>query len=497
MSVPGDGRVGDIRSNALWLCHVAALAQAAAAWYGGRIAADVLNAMAAESDEAWRGLYAEIMTLVKLDVSQASQQRPVAYSSSGNPTTARLPEPEKETLITLATEAGALALTEEELLAMAVSRESELQAFFDHIRQRLPGNLIPSSPGSPRDQVTQSLPNRKWAPDRRTRVQFINLVKKYIASLQNPHFRQHTAVRDGFIYYVIFQRIIWLLHTHQGLDMANCLDFWRAINEHFFGTASSLPPVASPLLRQQCRFAWHEDWQDTAVPLYALANLWQIEQLLAQQPDSLPSHQWPTEKWRLLALLRVVVDWDDLRHSLEEMTPVAEASHLYEQPAEEMALALLALLDTDLTAVADILEQWIAGVAFDPQQVIEPQQAALLYQANVDYRRALFHIYKQMDETTKQQQIVSDLIFWARRAGAREESYRWQERLIALYRADGDDRAMAMTFYRQAQQYLRDREFTLAERLAQEGLALANQLQDEPMKEKYGRLLSNISFLAG
>lgn len=494
MGLDGEGHPVDIGSNSLWLANAAALTQAAAGWYSGRVGGDVLSAMVAESEEEWRGLCDEIEKLVELDVRQVSQQSPLAAAQSGSKSSVKLPGVERETVITLATAANTLALDEEEMVETAVARESNLQAFLDHIHQRLPGKPATTPTMPPTDGSTVRLNRRKWTPERRTRIRFINLVKKYIASLQSEAYRQQMAVRDSLIYYVIFQRIVWLLHTHQGMEAADCLDYWQGMNDGFFGLALPTSPVASPLHRRLCRYAHQKNWLGTAVPFYALANLWHSEQALAQQPESVQTDQWPGAKWRLLALLRVVVDWNALRQSVETLTPLVEVAQLYEMPVDDLALALLPLLDSNLTDVADILQQWAAAVAFDLHEVTDPQQARLMYQANVDYRRALFHLYGQMGQAAKQQQVVSELIFWARRAGDNDESHQWQARLVALYREDGDERETAVKLYYQAQQYLRDGEYALAEPLAQEALTLANQFGDEEMRERYGRLLGYIAF---
>jgi hypothetical protein len=72
---------------------------------------------------------------------------------------------------------------------------------------------------------------------------------------------------------------------------------------------------------------------------------------------------------------------------------------------------LLALLDSGLSEVAEVLQRWAGTAVLGPHEIADPQQARLRYQASLDYQRALFQLYGQMGKTTKQRSVVAGLIY--------------------------------------------------------------------------------------
>ncbi|MFZ1401275.1 MAG: hypothetical protein WAS33_30505, partial [Candidatus Promineifilaceae bacterium] len=318
---PVSGRVVSVQdgapatlSNAVWITNVAALKQATkAGLYAGGVAADVLSEIVAESEAEWRDLYTAITDLINLEAKQISRRPTLAAREALAEVSAKLPQETRETHITLADGDNRLELAEDERVAASVFQESQLQAFFDRVRQSFPGKPAAGQTEQPATHTAVDKPKRKWTPERHTRTRFINLIKKYIASLGNPQYRQQAASRGGLVQYAIFQRIIRLLYTHHGLEDADYFDYLRQLNAHFFGVDPHTPPIASPTLRYDCRYAWHEAWLETAAPFHALAALWQMEQLAAQYIDLLPTAVWEIEKSCVLTYLRVVTDGADLR----------------------------------------------------------------------------------------------------------------------------------------------------------------------------------------
>jgi hypothetical protein len=488
-----------IRTPSLWITNIDAMDTAAVTgrYTSGR-ASDFLASMVAESENDWQDLYTEIMRLVALDVAQISR-RQMPATPRIQKTDPQLPYVEKETLVVLAQEEAALAFELEETLARSLSRESELQAFFDHIHQRFPGKatVAPFHEKRPPVGTTRTAP--KWQPSRHIRVRFINLVKKYITSLHNEEYMQHAPVPSSLHYYAIFQRIIQLLYRYHGLEVEIYLEYLLAINHAFFGGELNVPAISTPRLRRHLRAVWREEWMRARVPLYALSSLRVGRQLVAKSEDARLENKWAEMEQRCLSCLRIVIDWPDLRQRIETLTlfqEIEDIAHVYEMETTDLALQLLKLMDAGLEPLAEVFKQWQTKAAFAPGELADANLERLLYEANVDYRSGHLQLERQRNNPPAQKQIIQDLIFWARRAGKTDQWQEWAEALLKLLQQQGDEREVVQAIYKEAYQRFLDREYDLACTMAQEALTLAEKLNDIRMARKCQGLLSNISFFA-
>lgn len=496
VGMDNDGRYLDLGINSIWVTQADVLAQAAreGRYIGGR-ASNFLMDMLAESEDDWRDLYAELQRLVQLGVAAISHKTIATTTSTDTSVKTNLPTVEKETNITLATTADPLGLDEVEQLENDVFRESELQAFWDHVRQSLPGHQSLTSGKSVRTIITPPPVRPRRPPNSNQKRQFLNLVKKYIASLHNVEYMQQAAVGHILIYYVTFQRVLYLLYKHHGLEDTDYLDLMWGINNGFFGSDSATPPVADPCRQRHIRHIYGDQWLDTEVPFYALASIWQAKQWLAQVNDPERSVQWQSLTQQMLACLRLVIQLPVLYQTIESLTPLSDLSHVYETAVEDLALSFHSLLTFEGQEQADILRRWCGHAAFDPNEIPAGRLASRWYQANVDYRRALYGLYVQYQETTQLKPLVQELTFWLRRADRPDEAQIWGRRLVDLYRQEGDDGETAVALYHHAQQLLFAKEYALAEQFAREALTLADKLDNHRQSQRFQKLLEHIAYL--
>ena len=496
VGVDNNGRYYDLGINSLWVTQADILAQAARKGrYRGGQASNFLMDMLAESKDDWRDLYAELQRLVQLDVTTISHQTIPATASPSTSVTMNLPTLEKETNITLATAVDPLSLDEVEQLENVVFRESELQAFWDHVRQSLPGNRSLTEGKSVQTVFPPPIVRPHQPPSPSQKRQFLHLIKKYIASLHNTEYMQQTAVGNILIYYVTFQRVLYLLYKHHGLEDTDYLDLMWAINDGFFGSDSSSPPVAAPCRQRHIRHIYSEQWLDIEVPLYALASIWQAKQWLVEVEDPERSAQWQLLTQQILACLRLVVRLPVLFQTIESLIPLLDLSHVYEVAVEDLATDFLSLLALDGKEQADILRRWSGQAAFDPNEIPDGRLAGRWYQANVDCRRALYDLYIQQEEIAQLKPLVQELTFWLRRAGRPDEAQIWGKRLVDLYRQEGDEEETAVALYHYAQQLLFAKEYALAEQFAREALLLADKFDNHRQCQRCQKLLEHIAYL--
>lgn len=486
-----------VQSNELWLAYLDELAAREKAHHDVGRATDFLTRMVADSENDWKDLYAEISRLVSLDVTQVSKRAKVYAVSNKLKASTQKESVEKETDITLAAEEmpqNTLGLSETELTAAAVIQDDNLQAFFDHVRRRLPGKPATDSSTASSPTSTIRVTPTSWSGERRIRARFINLVRKYINSLQNPEFMSPSLVPYNLKYFVIFHRLVHLILSHELIDEITYLKLIQDLNSSFFGEpANSTPPAKQSRICHHLRYAWSEQWLSDDVDLYALASLLKaidIRKRIEDEKNETPLQQL----WlQVLAGVLTVISLPTLLDRVETLEPLEDVAFVHQQDPSAMAMVLLERIQTDLPQVITIFEDWSRKVAFDSHDALGIDEIGLLYQANVDYRRALFFIYSFLGETDKQINLGRELIFWSHRAGDESESKQWGARVIEIYRQQGDSEEIALALYHQANKLMLAKDYNVAIQLLQEALSLLPQ--ESAYTRKCTHLLSNIAFL--
>jgi HKD family nuclease len=487
--------------NELWVTHFDELRNAAQSVHHGAVrATDFLAEMAASSESDWRDLFVEIQRLVELDVTRVSKRSTTTAEKPGR----RREEKEplgKETQITIAgADHGTLELEEEEELASAIARESEFHAFFEYIRRGLPGSPRSSIGGGERpkrERGGSDSVRRTWAPERRMRIRFVNLIQKYIRSLHNPEYMEQVRIPDALSYYVVFQRIIWLLYTHnETLDDDEYLQLALAVNDGFFGQYLEPAPVHSPCLRRHIRRVWADDWLTKETALYALVVLDKMKQFAKQHQNPGVLERVTTSTVRILACLHVATDTDTLREQIGSLVPLESVSLTFHEMVEELAVRLLDQIDSYREEVIIMLKWWASQAVFDAKETVDAQQIRLLYQANIDYRKALFALMESVGPIDSAISVARELIFWSERAGSSLYGNVWRETLIELLFRAGQDREGVKMLYNLGNRQFAAADYVNAQRTVKEGSRIAKKIGDEQLFEKCERLAANIRSFA-
>ena len=330
-----------LQSNELWLAYLDELTAREKAHHDVGRATDFLASMVADSENDWKDLYAEIPRLVSLDVTQVSKRAKV-YAASNKPKTSTQKEYlEKETDITLATEEmlqNMLGLSETDKIAAAVAQDDNIQAFFDHVRHRLPGKpATDSSTGSTSTSTIRIKPT-KWSGARRIRVRFTNLVRKYINSLQNPDFMSPSLVPYNLKYFVIFDRLIHLMLINEVIDELTYLKQIQDLITGFFGDPSNhTPPAKQPRIRHHLRYAWSEHWMSNDVDLYALASI--LKAIETQKQVEYDENETNLQQlwFHVLASVLTAVSLPTLFEKFETLEPLEDVAFVHQQDPSTMA----------------------------------------------------------------------------------------------------------------------------------------------------------------
>ncbi len=484
--IDADGQLLDRGCNELWVTNADVISyEATRAMPLDPGTASILVDMAAGSEDNWHDLYQTLARLAVLDVAELKRRggsyttKPPKKKSKSK----RKAEGEEEE-IWLVDE----STDEEKEVAEAVYRESALYAWLEHVRGRLPGSVRDKpSPFTP-PQPGNGAPRPKCKPSPDVGRQFLNLVKKYIASLTNVEYMRTVSIYHILDYYTVFQRIVWLLLGHEAIDVEDFVRLATNINAGFFGSQKEGPPVLNPCLYRHIQRTWEEEWRDSEVPFCALASVVMTEQKVEQLADEELKTQVNDQALRVLSGVAAVVDLAQVMHDTQIATQVAQA---YDEDAEALGVQVMTRIENSLSDVAASLDEWSCKVATALMDGDESVQAKLLYQARVGYGIAQCHILGLSQDVEAQIRSCSDLVFWMRRAGDLEAAREYSERLISLLQEQGHSQDVARTLFNQGTKLFLDHQYEDAANKLQQASLLAKRLGDGALGERCEQFLGH------
>lgn len=463
-----------------------------------------------ESESEWRDLYETLTKLIELDVAQLKRKKG-GYSSqkSDKKTGGEQKSQEKETQILLVDTFDEDETVEQREIEETIFKESDFARWFEYIRARLASvqgedtaEADPDDIDNPDEQTGANSTNgnkknrtgRKWTPSQRESRRFINLVRKYITSLNNDEYMQIASIHQKVTYYIVFQRITWLLLEHKVIDTASFIDLICQINAGLFGSPNEDPPVLCPRLRPHLRLVWHQEWEAYEMAAYVLASLFMVNQLVLQIKDEgLLAQTKQQSIWVLAGLTSVVGP-----------PKFAELSSVYSQLAawyrqDEVDLVLQAE-ENYMTRLADInqlLDHWSQMVTIALENINDMHLRKLLLQAKIDYNLARFCIFEILQDIEKQTELCSQLISWMRFAGDLGGVRQFTERLVLLLQAQGLSHDAAVSLFAQGVNlFLSGKHSEAAAKLNQASI-LAEQINDDPLLKRCKQYLNYTEFFLG
>lgn len=482
----------DLRCNELWITNVDALHRETRG-VSTDIArtGDYLAEMLLISENEWRDLYDSLIPLIKLDIAQLKRQEGTYTAKSPDrKTKAKRDAEEQEVEIRLVDKVDEMAAQEMEQIGAAVTRESEFYAFFEYVRSRLPG--------AARDKTGEAKPpskprvrrrGRKWTPSERMGRRFVNLVEKYIRSLTNVEYMQTLHVLYTLAYYIVFQRMVWLLLQHDVIDVGKFVQLVTSINSGFFGAPDEKPPALCPRLSRHMQRVWRDDWRTTEVPSYALASVvlteYPVSKPLVPEPlDGEPKdderearvHGTHKQNRRVLCGIASVMGISWLRRDCEILA--RQVSEVYNQDGNTFALQMMDHVEHSLSSIEATLDDWTRRVTIALGEIDDPHLRGHLCRARVDYGLARYDVLAYLKDVETQARLCSDLIFWMRRAGDSDAAKGWSETLVNLLEGQGKGHEAAQALFYQGRAHFLDQEHEEAATILRQALLLAERLGD-------------------
>lgn len=508
------GQLVDLDCNELWITHVDILRLEIARVTPVDIGAgDTITAGVIESENEWRELCETILKLVELDVAQL-KRRKGGYSSqkSGGDSGSGQNRPEKETQVLLMDSYDEDETAEQREIEEKNFKDSDFGRWFEYIRTRLPGTQQ-ENPADDDEDLEDDLDNitdpdeqagiagtngkkknrtgHKWTPSEHEGRRFTNLVRKYIASLNNDEYMQIASIRQKITYYIVFQRIIWLLFEHKVIDPAGFIDFACQINAGLFGSPDEDPPALCARLRPHLRSVWRREWEAYEMSTYVLASLFIVNGLLSQIDDEDLRSQIERRSVWILAGLTGVAGLQKFDQSNDVHSQLAAWYH-----EDEVGLILQAEKNylSHLADINRVLDRWSQKVTIALEAAKDAYLRKLLLQARIDYGQARYHILNLLENIEEQTNLCSDLIFWTRYAGDEEKARQYGEHLILLLQAQGLSHNAAESLFKQGQHLFLGSDIGEAIVKLQQASVLAKQIDNKMLLEKCERYLGYCRF---
>jgi hypothetical protein len=476
----------DLHCNELWVTNVDVLRREVSRTLTpiGR-AGDYLADMILTGEEEWRDLYESLVQLVELDVA-GLKQRGGTYTASPprKKPRSKADTEERETEIHLVDQVD--ESPEEKEIAAALFHESHLYAWFEHVHSRLPGAVSesgergkrPHTPGTKRTR-------RRWTPPERIGRRFMNLVKKYIASLINVEYMQTVSPYHTLAYYSTFQRIVWLLLQHNVIDAQSLIQRVTEINRGFFGAPDEEPPILCPRLCQHIQSIWRSEWREAKVPIYALASvvlserpMFEFPQLDEPEDKELAAqvNEFHEQNLQVLCGIASVMGLSWVPKDIE--TLAQQMGELYERDSDDFASQVMDHLEHSLSSISNILDKWFRRLKIALGKTDDPHLRKHLCRAIEDYGHARYDVLTLLEDVEAQTRLCSDLVFWTRCAGNPDAAREWSETLVGLLQAQGKGHRAAKEMFHQGRALFLNREYEEAANILRQASLLAERLGD-------------------
>jgi hypothetical protein len=286
------------------------------------------------------------------------------------------------------------------------------------------------------------------------------------------------------------------LYTHGAIEEDKYVELTLAINEGVFGRKLSVPPAKSQALRRYLRSAWAQEWLVTDAVTYAIASLDTIRQETAADLSSDFRDRLGKQTRRMRVCLHVLVSFDLLQHLLKNPDQLQVIAEVYGLDTDALALRAGSFFEEDCERTTGVLEQWTSQLSIETANAAENRHLVnLMFQSNVDYRRALFDLHKRLQKDEEQIRTLKELVYWTHRAGDVAGSHEWGRRLVDLQLEHGADIEAVDVLYHQANRLFIDRNYEDAISLTNQALLLAERLNYLEGGERCRRLLSHIEFM--
>lgn len=485
-----NGKIIDTLSNKLWVTNKNELNRKQVFLTPkDEKAGNLLSEMVLTSDEEWQTLAESVKSLVELDLYRI--QSIVRGTPSEKKATSITIKKDKdgETKIRIVDEDDDQASGISDIEA-EIYRESRLGSWLEIVNTQFPGS-VKKPIATPIDRPNQRKSRKKPNPD--LGRQFISLVRRYIHSLNNPEFMQAAPAYYLLAYFSIFQRIIWLLFTHDVINEASFAMFATAIHGGFFNTPrNNLPPFSFPDLHNHLRWRYSLQWRDNLTDLYALASIFVLEGLYSSEDwDDKPELRIDDLITHTLACLCCIISPADL---LDDIDGIVQVNHSYEMDEGSLFDKLVMSFEKHLPAALKQLTKWSTNTILQIKDTETENEKKLLLSARVSLGIGSERISEFLNLQTERVEHCSELIYWADRIEEKALVNYYQKQLVDLLQQQGDLPSLARALLNQGIEYKDAKDYEKALKSLFQARTIANEISDKNLTKTIGTYISIVKF---
>jgi HKD family nuclease len=333
----------------------------------------------------------------------------------------------------------------EEASARLVYQET-LEAFFEHLRSRLPGRQKETLLAEVGRDIAVHTSKPPTPPTPSTARQFQYLIRKYVDSLRNLNYMQNVPVEHVPQYYFLLNRVLWFLRHHQGISEETFLLLLRNMTTGLLGSGDEKAPLLEARSQRLIKRSLQKEWASDFAPIYALANAVVVEELsLSDQHNSFIDIT-SAEAEHCLASIFIVNGIPDF-DSIDVIKAVLEIEEIMGQSVKNIATKLQLFVDQHLHKTIDLLAHWKQETILARKGVLDLNEVIRLEYAILDYCITRYDALKKIEEIDLMIEEASDGIFWAEKLGITESMSYFRNELIGLLSKKGELGLLARNYY--------------------------------------------------
>jgi len=398
------------------------------------------------SESEWNELRQSLARLIEIETSYIQNQASLTGRFTIQPRSSDQKQSEPEETEVIVTGESMAEDAEAEAASAQLAHQETLDAFFEHIRSRLPGRQRESLPAEVSRDIATRTSRPPAPPHPSTARQFQYLIRKYADSLHNPYYMQNVPIEHVPQYYFLLNRVLWFLRHHQGISEETFLLLIQNMTTGLLGDVKEKAPVLEARSQRLIKRSLKKEWTSDFAPMYALANTAVIEELTLSDAENSVVELIASEVEHCLASIFIVYGVPDF-DSIDCINAVLEIEELMETSVKNIAGRLVQFINEHLERTINLLARWKQETMLARKDSQDPSEAIRMGYAILDYCITRYEALKRSNDIDLLIEEASDGLFWAGKLGITDTVHYFQNELIDLFSKKGELDMLARSYY--------------------------------------------------
>lgn len=336
------------------------------------------------SESEWNELRQSLARLIEIETSYIQNQASHTgrFINRSRSSDQRQSEP-KETEVVITDESIAED-GEAEAASAQLAHQETLDAFFEHIRSRLPGRQRESLPAEVIRDIAIRTSKPPAPPHPSTARQFQYLIRKYADSLHNPNYMENVPIEHVPQYYFLLNRVLWFLRHHQGISEETFLLLLQNMTTGLLGDGKEKAPALEARSQKLIKRSLKKEWASDFVPVYALANTAIVEELTLSDAGYGVVELIASEVEHCLASIFIVYGIPDF-DSIDCINAVLEIEEIMGPSVKNIAGRLPQFINEHLERTINLLARWKQETMLARKDSQDPSEAIRMEYAILEY----------------------------------------------------------------------------------------------------------------